>query len=180
MKYCPKCDIKADWSSADCPICFTILRDANDIEPDPIPESPVGLYELLQEERKKNAELTKRNEAVTILAEGRLDLLNNQEARHKKELADLAEWKRQALEIQKEWSPQAVGSLLGVKLGELIYPAIEPGIKKLIEERDELKSYLCRIKLPVPIKLFSALCANFPGKDVYCTEKEGYLCIYRK
>ena len=90
-------------------------------------QAELAAWDLLKMARKEIAELMEWNKAVTILAEGRLDLLNEQERRH-----------------------------------------------------NELKAYLCRIKLPVPVKLFSEICANFPGKDVFCTERDGYLCIYQK
>lgn len=30
MKYCPNCNIEANWNTADCPICLRSLIDASD------------------------------------------------------------------------------------------------------------------------------------------------------
>ncbi len=90
-------------------------------------QAELAAWDLLKMARKEIADLIEWNKAVTILAEGRLDLLEEQKHRY-----------------------------------------------------NELKSYLCRIKLPVPVKLFSEICANFPGQDVYCAEKEGHLVVFRK
>lgn len=47
---------------------------------------------------------------------------------------DLARWKAEALAVEEAWNPQAVGELLGLALGSDIRAAIEPGIRRLIEQ----------------------------------------------
>jgi hypothetical protein len=59
---------------------------------------------------------------------------------YRREAQDLARWKREYLAVESQWNPQEIGRLLGVEWGEMIHRAIEPGIKRLIEERDRYKA----------------------------------------
>jgi len=63
-----------------------------------------------------------------------------------KELAELREWKRQQLEVERQWDCQKVGKLLGVPAGAHVRPHIEPKIAKLCEENAKLREALenCR------------------------------------
>lgn len=53
--------------------------------------------------------------------------------------AALARWKEEALAVEAQWDCQAVGKLLDVTLGHHIRPHIEPGIIKLIAQRDRAR-----------------------------------------
>ena len=57
-----------------------------------------------------------------------------------KERDELAQWKRSAIEEDKEWSLQEIGLLLNLPMGSKIRKNIAPGIRKLILERDEARS----------------------------------------
>lgn len=50
--------------------------------------------------------------------------------------------------------------------------------RKLERERDELAGYLCRIKLPLPVRFVADLATLFPGKNVRMKDEGGYLCIF--
>lgn len=71
-----------------------------------------------------------------LLADGRT--VATELDRLRAEVAELEAWKRGALSVMKEMDTQAVGKLLGVPLGQPIYAAIEPGIRRLMEENAEL------------------------------------------
>ena len=45
-------------------------------------------------------------------------------------------------------------------------------------ERNELAGYLCRVKLPLPVKFVANLADVFPGKNVRMKDEGGYLCIF--
>lgn len=45
-------------------------------------------------------------------------------------------------------------------------------------ERNELAGYLCRVKLPLPVKFVAGLADTFPGKNVRMKDVDGYLCIF--
>ena len=45
-------------------------------------------------------------------------------------------------------------------------------------ERNELAGYLCRVKLPLPVKFVAGLADAFPGKNVRMKDEGGYLCIF--
>jgi hypothetical protein len=45
-------------------------------------------------------------------------------------------------------------------------------------ERDQLAGYLCRIKLPLPIKFVASLAELFPGKNIRMKDEGGYLCVF--
>lgn len=45
-------------------------------------------------------------------------------------------------------------------------------------ERDELAGYLCRIKLPLPVRFVADLVGLFPGKNIRMKDEGGYLCIF--
>jgi hypothetical protein len=57
----------------------------------------------------------------------------------------LKAWKESAIAIEKEWDPQAVGTLLNIRLGQSIRANIEPKIRELIEQRDRLDSMYHKI-----------------------------------
>lgn len=65
-----------------------------------------------------------------------IQIFDHDEAPYKsliQELKDLRAWKESAMALESTWDEQAVGKLLGLKVGDNIRPAIEPGIRKLIE-----------------------------------------------
>ncbi|TXH09379.1 MAG: hypothetical protein E6R03_16925, partial [Hyphomicrobiaceae bacterium] len=78
---------------------------------------------------RKIAELIENTASPDLLAEVR---------RLRKENAELEAWERVALSVMNELDTQAVGKLLGVPLGQSVYAAIEPGIRRLIEANAEL------------------------------------------
>ncbi len=51
---------------------------------------------------------------------------------------ELQQWKDDAMKVQSSWDAQEVGTLLNMQLGSSILPQIEPAIRKLIKQRDEL------------------------------------------
>lgn len=55
---------------------------------------------------------------------------------------ELAAWKESAMTVYRECDIQAVGTLLKVKLGRPIYPAIEPGIRDLQAKLDTARAAL--------------------------------------
>ncbi len=72
----------------------------------------------------------------------------------------LARWKREQMEVESSWDCQKVGELLGIGLGQMIRPQIEPKIRELIAERDALRLALnaCKPKL----KPFSSIFQSPP------------------
>lgn len=50
--------------------------------------------------------------------------------------------------------------------------------RKLERERNELAGYLCRIKLPLPVRVVADLAKLFPGKNIRMKDEGGYLCIF--
>lgn len=50
--------------------------------------------------------------------------------------------------------------------------------RKLEREREELAVYLCRIKLPLPVRFVADLAKAFPGKNIRMKDVGGYLCIF--
>lgn len=52
--------------------------------------------------------------------------------------------------------------------------------EKLERERDQLAGYLCRIKLPLPMKFLADLAELFPGENVRMKEDVGYLCVFQE
>lgn len=50
--------------------------------------------------------------------------------------------------------------------------------RKFETERDELAGYLCRIKLPLPVRFVADLTDVFPGKNIRMKDEGGYLCIF--
>lgn len=61
------------------------------------------------------------------------------------EVRDLTRWKAEQMEAERQWDPQSVGRLLGVPLGEEIWPAIEPGILKLQRDLTEARRLVCSL-----------------------------------
>lgn len=53
----------------------------------------------------------------------------------------LSAWKNEALGLLGQFDTQKIGELLGLTLGTPVLENVEPGIRKLIEERDRIKSY---------------------------------------
>ena len=51
--------------------------------------------------------------------------------------------------------------------------------RKLERERNELYGYLCRIKLPLPVKFIADMAKLFPGKNISMKDVDGYLCIFQ-
>ena len=51
-------------------------------------------------------------------------------------------------------------------------------LASVVKERDELAGYLCRIKLPLPIRFVADLAELFPGKNIRMKDEGGYLCIF--
>jgi hypothetical protein len=45
-------------------------------------------------------------------------------------------------------------------------------------ERNELAGYLCRIKLPLPVRFVADLADAFPSKNIRMKDEGGYLCIF--
>ena len=50
----------------------------------------------------------------------------------------------------------------------------------LERHRDELAGYLCRIKLPLPVRFVADLAKVFPGNNVRMKDVDGYLCIFQE
>lgn len=65
----------------------------------------------------------------------------------------LAGWKSEAMEVEAQWNCQAIGKLLDVKLGDHIRPNIEPGIRKLISQRDGANNLLREVVNTQPIDI---------------------------
>lgn len=51
-------------------------------------------------------------------------------------------------------------------------------LKKITNQRDELASYLCRIKLPIPVKTLSAITSLYPGKHIRMKQEGDHLCFF--
>lgn len=49
-------------------------------------------------------------------------------------VAELEAWKAEAMAVDSQWDPQAVGRLLDIPLGTLIRPGIQPGIERLLAD----------------------------------------------
>jgi hypothetical protein len=45
-------------------------------------------------------------------------------------------------------------------------------------ERDQLRGYICRIKLPLPIQFVAQLAGLYPGENIRMKDEGGYLCIF--
>ena len=62
------------------------------------------------------------------------------------------------------------------------YPLVVPVelARKLERELGELAGYLCRIKLPLPVRFVADLATLFPGKNTRMKDVDGYLCIFRE
>lgn len=45
-------------------------------------------------------------------------------------------------------------------------------------EKRNCDGYLCRIKLPLPVRFVADLATLFPGENVRMKDVDGYLCIY--
>ena len=58
----------------------------------------------------------------------------------------LEKWKRETMEVEAQWSPQAVGQELDVPLGTHIRLAILPGINSLKSTIKELESQVETLK----------------------------------
>ena len=56
-----------------------------------------------------------------------------------RERDELLQWKKETLLVESQWDEQAVGRLLGLRLGDFIKPNIEPKLRQLIKERDEAR-----------------------------------------
>lgn len=50
--------------------------------------------------------------------------------------------------------------------------------RDLERELNELAGYLCRVKLPLPVKLIAELAVAFPGKNVRMKDEDGFLCLF--
>lgn len=46
--------------------------------------------------------------------------------------AALRAWKHEQLQVESQWDVQAIGKLLGLKLGDHVRPAIQPAIERLV------------------------------------------------
>lgn len=66
------------------------------------------------------------------------------------ELAELRNWKQQALAVEATWDVQEVGKLLSLRLGSPIQANIEPKIRELVKQRDELAEALKQIAGKTP------------------------------
>jgi hypothetical protein len=55
--------------------------------------------------------------------------------------------------------------------------AVEMAARATVE-RDELAGYLCRIKLPLPVRFVADLADLFTGKNIRMKDVGGYLCIF--
>lgn len=58
------------------------------------------------------------------------------------ENAELQAWKESAMQVESEWDEQAVGHLLGMRLGSSIRAGIQPAIEKLLRDRAMLREAL--------------------------------------
>lgn len=58
------------------------------------------------------------------------------------QLRSVEEWKRSMLQVEAEWDPQAIASMLGGKLGESCHEVIMREVPYLIAERDAMLSEL--------------------------------------
>lgn len=67
--------------------------------------------------------------------------------------AGLARWKKEALAVEAQWDCQAVGKLIGVKLGDHIRPNIEPKVRELISQRDSADNLLREVMNTQPIDI---------------------------
>lgn len=54
----------------------------------------------------------------------------------------LEKWKAEQLQVEAQWDVQAIGRLLGLKLGDHVRPAIQPAIERLQREADEMREAL--------------------------------------
>jgi len=50
------------------------------------------------------------------------------------QLAELARWKEEQMQVESEWDPQIIGELLGLRIGDSIRKDIEPKIRELKRE----------------------------------------------
>jgi hypothetical protein len=50
--------------------------------------------------------------------------------------------------------------------------------RKLERERNQLAGYICRIKLPLPVRFVADLAKVFHGKNIRMKDVDGYLCIF--
>jgi hypothetical protein len=66
--------------------------------------------------------------------------------RLERERDEALQWKKEMLLVDSQWDEQAVGRLLGLKLGESIKANIEPSLRELLRERDEAREELAALK----------------------------------
>lgn len=71
-------------------------------------------------------------ERTELVRKSELDQLQSQVSR-------LEQWKSEQLQLESMWNEQSVGRLLGVRLGEMIRPNIEPKIIELLGRISELE-----------------------------------------
>jgi hypothetical protein len=72
------------------------------------------------------------------------DLLTAYAASQTAEVERLLQWKREQIAVESSWDAQAVGCVLGIKLGSAIRPNILPGITALKTEVERLTKELER------------------------------------
>lgn len=81
-------------------------------------------------------------------------------------------WKREALEVEREWNPQAIAKLLELSPGDSIRAAIGPAIERLTTERDEA------VKALEPFKLEASKWAEMWADDFVPTVGTAAACGY--
>jgi hypothetical protein len=80
--------------------------------------------------------------------------------------AELEQWKQSQLAVESEWSPQTVGKLLGLTLGQSIRANIQPKIEELLARIANLEADKRRLEEVIK----QAAC------DLTCRENDTHFC----